>query len=204
MPPGPTGHVNHVYEELTRRIELSRASGRQTESLETLRAATEWKSFRGAGRPSLSASGDDLSLEYHLAQSGAQGRPATVAQVLQSRGVIYIQDSPQLRNLDWSVDVARTMRQSVDGDLVVIVRLPRTDIAHFRPAKIYAPDDTAVLTRAQTSSDNAVTHAGQQAARSFQSSGCSDRMTLLSRDECPEDRRAVFLVVPKADVRKYQ
>ena len=203
-PAGPSRSVDRVYEELARRIEHS-AARQQAETWQAMHSVTEWKAIGTGGRPSLVVDGDRLSLEYHLGGGAGTGQRVAVDQAIRSRGQIYVQDSPQLRNLDWSVDVNRTMRQAVDGDLVSIVRLARTDVAHFRPARIYGPDDTTVLKRVDSPS-SAGARAGGSASRSFSSSECysGDGRWTAARSQCPEDSQAVYLVVPKGGEGRYE
>jgi hypothetical protein len=199
---GQPRSVNRVYEELARRIERS-ASTQHAETLRALGSANEWKAIAG-GRPTLVVDGDHLTLEYHLARDAVKGEQVAVDRAVRSGAPVYVQDSPRLRNLDWSTDVERTMRQAVDGDLATVVRLPRTDVAHFRPAKIYAPDDTAVMTKVKSS--NSAGQAGRNGYRAFESSGCSSAnpTRMSTRGDCPEDRQAVYLIVPKGSERSYE
>jgi len=120
----PARSVEQIYKELTRRIARS-ASPREAENWQMLRAATDWKASPTGGRPALIVDGEHLALEYHMSGSIPKGQPVPVDQAIRSGApVYYVQDAPQLRNLDWSVDVQRTMHQAVDGDLATIVRLP--------------------------------------------------------------------------------
>jgi hypothetical protein len=195
--PAPARSVEHVYQELARRIARS-ASPQDAETWQALRGATEWKASGIGGRPAVIVDGDHLTLEYHMAGAVSKAQPAGVDQAIRSGASVYVQDAPQLRNLDWSVDVQRTMQQAVDGDLAKIIRLPRTDLAYFRPAKIYGPDDTTVLRRVDSPS-NAAARAAQTAARSFRSSDCysADGVYASGNTACPQDGQAVYVIVPK-------
>jgi hypothetical protein len=193
----PARSVERVYEELARRMERG-ASSQHVETWRALHSATEWKALGTRGRPGLAVEGDHLTLEYHLAGNVPKGQNVPVDQAIRSGAPVYVQDSPQLRNLDWSVNVHRTMRQAVDGDLATVVRLPRTDVAHFRPAKIYGHDDTKVLHKVDSGS-TAGRGAGQAAYRAYSSSPCysNDGLFTGTHGECPEDHQAVYVVVPK-------
>jgi hypothetical protein len=201
---GRARSIDSVYEELARRIQRS-ATHQEAQNWEAIRDAAEWKMIGRVGRPRLVAEGDRLSLEFHLTSDAAKGQRVPVEEAIHSRAPVYVQDSPQLRNLDWSVDVHQTMRQAVDGDLATVVRLRRVDVAHFRPAKIYSGDDTAVLKKVDSRSNTGV-HAGQNAYRSFGSSGCysNDGSITAGSNSCPEDRQAVYLVIPKESEHRYE
>lgn len=198
---GPGRSVEHVYEELARRI--ARSAPHEARSWQALQSATEWKAAGTAGRPGLVVQGDHLTLEYHMAGNIPKGKAVPADDAIRRGAPIYVQDAPQLRNLDWAVDVQRSMRQAVDGDLATIVRLNRTDIAHFRPARIYGSDNTTVLRKVDSPSNRAA-GAGQNAARSFRSSECysSDGFYTAGNTRCPEDRQAVYVVVPKDGDRR--
>jgi hypothetical protein len=200
---GPARNLEAVYKELALRIE--RSAGRPSaETWEALSSATEWKASGAAGRPAVVVNGDHLTLEYHLSRSG-KGQSIPVDRAARSRAPIYVQDSPQLRNLDWSADVQRTMQQAVDGDLATIVRLPDTDVAHFRPAKIYGPGDATVLKRVE-SPDRVGARAIRTGYRAYSSSEChaGDSRAPSTGPTCPEERQAVYLVVPKGSERHYE
>jgi hypothetical protein len=195
-------NVEQVYKELNRRIQESAAHPEQ-ESWEALRAASEWKMVGAGGNPKLGVEGGRLELQYHLAAKGEKAAPVTVNEAIHSKAAVYVQDSPALRNLDWSVDMQRSLQQAVEGDLATVVRLQRMDVAHFRPAKIYAPDDTAVLRKVNRPAET-VSRAGQNAYRSYRSSECFGSPDGRVRAGCPEDQQAVYLVVPKGDARRYE
>lgn len=199
---GPARNVERVYEELARRIERSTSSS-EAETWQALRSATEWKAMGTTGRPGLLIDGDHLTLEYRVAGNVSKGENVPVDQAIRTGAPVYVQDSPQLRNLDWSVNVHRTMQQAVDGDLANVVRLSRTDIAHFRPARIYGHDDATVLRKVDSGS-NAGARAGQSAYRTYSSSPCysSDGLFTGTSGECPEERQAVYVVVPKNGERR--
>jgi hypothetical protein len=76
--------------------------------------------------------------------------PASVdlAKVRDGTAVIYHQDVPGLNNLDWNVAIDRTLQQVIEGRLGKVVRLPRGDVAHFKPAAIYHPDPTVTFQKA--------------------------------------------------------
>jgi hypothetical protein len=201
---GPARNLEAVYQELALRIE--RSAGRSSaETWKALSSATEWKASGTVGRPAVVVNGDHLTLEYHLGRSAGTGQHVPVDRAVRSRAPIYVQDSPQLRNLDWSADVQRTMQQAVDGDLATIVRLPRTDVAHFRPAKIYGPGDATVLKKVD-SPERVGARAISTGSRAYSSSECrgDDKRVPSTGPPCPEERQAVYLVVPKGSERDYE
>jgi hypothetical protein len=199
---GSSGKIDGVYQELARRIARS-APRQQAETWDTLRAADEWTALRRSGRPAVAIDGDQLALEYHLAGDGVRAQAVPVQRAIRSDAAVYVQDSPQLRNLDWATDVSRTMRQAVDGDLAVVLRLPRTDVAHFRPAKIYAPEDVAVARRVRASSGSTA-RAAQNGYRSFDFDECDTDTLGSAATDCPDERQAVYVLVPKQGPRGYE
>jgi len=84
--------------------------------------------------------GGDVAL--HCRIDSLAGKVTVSPAELQQSGrvLVYVQDSPHLNNLDWSVSVHQTLNEAVSGNLGTVVRLPRGDIAKLRPTRIFMPD----------------------------------------------------------------
>jgi hypothetical protein len=54
--------------------------------------------------------------------------------------IVYHQSSASLATVDWAAPANRSLGLVVTGDLGKVVRLSNRDIAHFRPAQIWAPE----------------------------------------------------------------
>jgi hypothetical protein len=88
------------------------------------------------------ADGGNFGWALHLGKTPDLSKPAIVdaAKLRSGRAVVYRQDSPGLNNLDWTISPERTLQQITEGRLGKVVRLPRGDVAHFRPSAIYLPE----------------------------------------------------------------
>lgn len=132
----------NFYAEINSRLAASSGAVAQG-NLTTLARFAEWHDLRAQqGRPagalSVAANGDRLELVYQLeSMEGAQ--TVAVGELAPNRRV-YIQDSPGLNNLDWSVSIDAALFQVESGQLGNVVRLPRGPINRFNPTVIYTPD----------------------------------------------------------------
>jgi hypothetical protein len=118
--------------------------------MEHLQRITAWNAMHGddasiVGRIHPTVEGGHLSFAYHLPEQ-QQAIPVTAAELASggARPVVYVQDSPALSHLDFALGVESTLRDLSGGNLARVVRLPRGDIAGFRPATIYAPANVGV------------------------------------------------------------
>src|SRR5262249_49408875 len=138
---------NAFFDEINQRLEQAGLTDAERANLETVARYADWLQVE-AGRPAsngqvlLDASDDALRLEYRFGQM-PNGIPLGMTDLplaARGRGPIYVQNSPGLNNLDWSAPLESSLRQVITGDLGTVVRLPRGDIAQFKPAVIYAPN----------------------------------------------------------------
>lgn len=149
-----------LFDELRERLQ-GPSDGLQRD-LRQLRRITEWNALHVedasiAGRIHPTADGGHLGFEYHL--PGQQRTlPVTAAELTTggARPVVYVQDSPALSNLDFTLGVENTLRDLSSGNLARVVRLPRGDVARFRPATIYAPAEVGVERARPTSAPRQV------------------------------------------------
>ena len=80
--------------------------------------------------------GQQFGLEYHFSGDIA-GVTVDPSLGLDPGKLVYVQDSPGLNNLDWSNSIDQSLQTVVNGNLGTVVKLPRGDIAHFRPDHVF-------------------------------------------------------------------
>lgn len=134
-----------LFEEVNHRL-LKAPTDVERENLETVAKVADWQNIRvrqgSADVVTPIQSGDRILLEYRVVGKPEIQAVTGVTDAKQS--IIYIpQDDARLAHLDWSVDVDRTINQVISSHSGMVVRLPSTDIAYFRPSRIYL-EDTAV------------------------------------------------------------
>lgn len=80
--------------------------------------------------------GDDIALRYDV--NGLSGSERfTQPELEQAKALIYVEDTPGLNNLDWQISPQRTLHAVLAGELNgQVVKLPRGDVARFRPTVI--------------------------------------------------------------------
>ncbi len=119
---------------------LARTPAADLPDVQTVSWYTEWNDLRASGHASGHmepiVEGDRLALHYQ--DDALRLRPAgntAVAEVLNGRAALYVQDAPGLNNLDWSPGaLQRTLQQVVSARPGSLGSLPRGDLAHFRPS----------------------------------------------------------------------
>ena len=58
---------------------------------------------------------------------------------------LYIEDTPGLNNIDWSVNIQPTLRELIAGNLAEVRKLPKGDITKFKPTRIYEADTSTTF-----------------------------------------------------------
>jgi hypothetical protein len=96
----------------------------------------------------------DFGLQFGEMPDMAATQSIDLAKVRSGQAVIYRQDTPTLNNLDWNVSIDRTLQQVIEGRLGKVVRLPRGDVAHFRPSVIYTPDHSVAFHKVTSQSSH--------------------------------------------------
>ena len=111
------GNRPTMLDELSARLNESLPLGRRGESVKFMRT------------------GDDVAMRYDLSNLDG-GSPLTTDDASQLKAFIYIEDEPGLNNLDWQFSPQHTLDAAISGRFKV-VRLPRGDVARFKPSVIY-------------------------------------------------------------------
>ena len=134
------------FDEINERLRRTGLNPTKQNNLRRATEFTDWADLRARnmvpdGEIVPLVEGDKLALHYGLANS-PKGQPVKLAdagRLARSKAPIYVQDSPGLNNLDWHASIEPSLQQVIRGDLGTVVRLPRGDIAHFRPDVVYSP-----------------------------------------------------------------
>jgi hypothetical protein len=133
------------FDEVNERLVMARA---RNDDLRRFAQFADWQDLTtrapardlGAVRPLMD--GDEFRFELELATAPV-GEPVSLAEVdrLGRRAaIVYRQDGAGLDALDWNGSVEQALHGVVTGRLGKVIRLPREDIAHFRPAAIWSPE----------------------------------------------------------------
>lgn len=83
--------------------------------------------------------GQSITAHCHLKNLPAGAKVKGHVDELKS-GVLYIEDSPRLRNLDWHTNPQVSLNEVISGEFGEVIRLPRGDLNNFRPTRIYVED----------------------------------------------------------------
>ncbi len=134
-------------DEINRRLERPELKGVERDNLHRLGQYADWRAQQAkrpqwAGKVLLMVKDGRFELSVELPKDAPLQR-LTTAEVEGLAGrdpVLYVQDSPGLNNLDWSNSVQKSLNEVVSVRGGAVFRLPRGDIAHYNPAKIYAPE----------------------------------------------------------------
>lgn len=78
--------------------------------------------------------GDRFSLRQSIDAYGKKIAPEKIPE----NALIYVEDSPGLNNVDWSVGIKRALDNPVVGNLADVVKLPRGGIGGFKPTEVYS------------------------------------------------------------------
>jgi hypothetical protein len=135
------------FDEINSRLKPSTLTKAERANLQTTARLADWRDLqvRGlvpGGQVSVVAKGPQLRLNYRMAKIPKTRlvKAREIGMIDPKKSSVYIQDTPGLNNLDWSTSINSSMEQVISGRIGSIHKLTRTHIAHFRPAKIYAPD----------------------------------------------------------------
>ena len=177
-----------LFDEFSQRISRNATQQSNANSLRNMRSFYEWNGLRKQGalppgdlQPR--TGGSQVLLDFH-AKELSKGQRVALDEI-DTAAPLYLQDHPSFRNLDWSVSSATTLKQAVDGGQAMIVKLPRADIAHFRPSAVYVPHDTAVSQKVKFNS-----------IRPNTGGGGGECHPDLPYTECSTHKSDVYFVVP--------
>jgi hypothetical protein len=189
-------HFDTLLGEIDARIKI--AGSRIRSDLHTCAEALEWQ-VSGKLKPGdevrVLAEIDGLTLEARLAHA-PEGAPVTNTANLR-KAPIYVEDTPSLNNLDWTKSPQAALDYVHSHDLGTVVRLPRAEIAHYRPKVITVSSESRRYRATSTMSD---TNAIAKASRiSFQVWSTSARG---SDDDDDDEEAFVYLVIAKPAIAK--
>lgn len=144
---------------------------------------------KGGERLFAEADGDQIRVILHADRlEGQVARAPEIADTDANQALIYVQDSPGLNNLDWSVSVQRALAEIPMGPLPKVVRLTNESIARYRPDKLFIADPTVHFNLANKTHALQPVRTGQglggQSCEEDPSGDCRDRRA----------REPVFLV----------
>jgi hypothetical protein len=146
------------FDEIDHRLANQRLSSRTRENVYRYAEYADFQDnmlahYRDLGdiiRPEYRDDTFDFSLQLGKTPGTVGVNTIDFDKVRSGQVVVYRQDMPGLNNLDWNISTEQALRQVIEGRLGKIVRLPRGDIAHFRPSAIYNPDTGATFHQVNT------------------------------------------------------
>jgi hypothetical protein len=119
--------------------EMVAAGGERPTLLDELSARLNERLLPAARRQSVKFAlvDEDVAATLNLIDPPG-GEPLAPGDVGGLRAYVYVEDEPSLNNLDWSFSPQRTLEEAVSGRFQSrVIRLPRGDVARFRPTVIY-------------------------------------------------------------------
>ena len=163
-------------------VRLKAATGPIRSDLHTCAESLEWKAsgkLRSRDEVRVVADADGLALEARLANV-SEGSPVTNPAEFRN-AQIYHEDTPSLNNLDWSKAPQAALDYVHSHDLGTVIKLPRSDIAHYRPKTISVADQSRHYRAA------GATSAPKSAARAMRTSFRAWSPSGVGGDEDDED-----------------
>ncbi len=146
-PPRPLRDWQAFFAEFNDRIGRNKLVGIDRENLDRLADYANWQDLQArkmvpSGEVTPVIEGDRLDLVYHLPKDIKFYKvdPVTFDLILKKRITVYVQDSPGLNNIDWTISFDRSVHEAVAGNLGTASKIPRGDIGHFKPGRMYISD----------------------------------------------------------------
>jgi hypothetical protein len=182
-----------LFDEINARIRNS-GSDAERDDLLQLAAFGDWSDMRNTGTlrhgvPVANVDRGRLEIEYH-ATGGLKG--TRVSDLPSGDVPIYIQDTPGLSNLDSPAAIEQALHGGVQGRLPVVIRFSEEDVARFRPAKIYSPEDKTSFRKVESSGSRTANNA----YRAYSNQPCQPNDP---RAECQSQRQPVYVIVDSRD-----
>ena len=178
-------------------VRLKAATGPARSDLHTCAESLEWKAsgkLRAGDEVLVVADPGGLALEARLANI-SEGSPVTTTAEFRN-AQIYHQDTPSLNNLDWSKAPQAALDYVHSHDLGTVIKLPRSDIAHYRPRTISVTGESRHYRAAGASSNSkSAARAMQTSFRAWNPSG-----TGSGEDDDEEKREKEFIYLVTATV----
>jgi len=142
----PLPNRTAFFDEINSR--LAQTAGRQERmNLQSSARFADWKDLqvrrlvsKGEIKPLVEGNHLKLGYRFNEIPKTKPVQSTEISQIVSKKSPVYVQDSPGLNSLDWSNSLNPSLQQTISGRMGTVVKLPRGDIAHFKPAEIYVPN----------------------------------------------------------------
>lgn len=143
------GFARGINEALTGQPRVAREStiraGQRLEWRDLIVSKKKHPGIPGDGHPVTRLDGERIAMDYMIDRPPAQTFERVSDPIRGPPRSVYVQDSPALNNVDWSVKLSSGIDQTILSEFKVL-RVPRADIHHFRPdAVLFEPGITVKL-----------------------------------------------------------